>query len=118
MTLAEDIITARSELLQTLTHFRQARPLLAAEDTALARAIQAHGIEAVKMALIGARLEPRTDKFDPADWFSLDRVLLAKNFKRFVGLGARQLNQLSKLKRPSNIDWGPLGPPDAEKENT
>lgn len=61
-----------------------------ADELDLLRLLKVHGYEQTRLALIGARFEPRTDKFDPAKYFSLRRIAEPKNFSRFVNLGAQQ----------------------------
>lgn len=114
MTFGEQVAKACGEFGRTLAHFGQPRGLLEAEKFAIGRAIQVHGFEAVLMALIGARFEPKSDRFDPADWVNLDRYLMAKNFKRFVGLGAKQVHANKPRGRPA-VDWGPQGPPEGHQ---
>ena len=100
MTFREQIAQACQEYERTLDYFKQTRRLLECEKMALGRAIQAHGLEALLMALVGAKHEPKTERFDPADWVNLDRYLVTKNFKRFVGLGAKHIQRKQELKRP------------------
>ena len=75
---------------KTLTYFKQPRVITIRERMTIERAILREGVGPVLHALLGARFEPKNESFDPADHVSLDRVLLHKNFLRFVGLGARQ----------------------------
>lgn len=88
---------AKAEWARTLEHFGQPRPLVPREHFAIERAVAQHGFDAVRQALMGARHEPKTERFDPAEYVNLDRVLLTKNFLRFVGLGAKQDARLKQL---------------------
>jgi hypothetical protein len=87
--LAKQIDAAAEEYRKTLLFFKQPRELLPMERRMIGAAIQRYGFEPVRMALMGARHEPRGERFDPSDWVSVDRYLSAKNFARFLGLGAK-----------------------------
>lgn len=87
--LKTEIEEASAVYRETLRHFKQARALLESERLAIGRAIQANGVGAVKLALLGPRTEPRSEKFNPADWVDLNRYLDSKNFKRFLGYGVK-----------------------------
>lgn len=73
---------------ETLTHFGIARDTKR-DEVQIARLIQAHGIEATKAALRGARFEAKTDSFDPKRHVSIFRVSKPANFDKFVNLGAQ-----------------------------
>lgn len=88
-TLGVEIEECVTEFRETLRFFKQGRTLLDVEKFAIGRAIQSHGVAAVKLALSGARYEPGSEKFKPADWVDLNRYLDPKNFKRFIGYGVK-----------------------------
>ena len=87
--LGADIASVEEVFRETLRFFKQGRTLLDTERMAIGRAIQAHGVKAVEFALCGARHEPKSEKFNPADWVDLNRYLDPKNFKRFLGYGVK-----------------------------
>jgi hypothetical protein len=68
-----------------------------AEELQLARGLQAHGREAVDLALLGAQYEPASETYKPSRHLSLKRVLDPMKFERFVNLGAQaRQKQLQK----------------------
>ena len=69
------------------------------EDIALLRAIQAHGPDEVALALEGARYEPKTETYDPADRPRLERILGLKMFTTFADLGRKA--RVGKIKKPA-----------------
>jgi hypothetical protein len=74
--------------LDTLVRFNMGRAnLLAEEQEALARMIQAKGLPAVKFALVGLRQQKATPTWNPADFVSLTFVFSPKNFQRLMNLG-------------------------------
>lgn len=84
--------------LDTLSHFKAGRRnLLAEEQTQIVRAVQRCGSDsAVKFALIGARYEPKTEKFDPAHFLKLSRILGPEHFNRFINLGIQAEHRLAR----------------------
>lgn len=98
-TLAQQIESLVEIYRETLRHFGQRRTLLETEKLAIGRAIQQYkSAKGVELALIGARYEPRSEKFNPADWVDLNRYLDPKNFKRFMGYGVKRVH-VSEEKR-------------------
>ena len=89
----ENLERAFGAWLDTLAKLKMGRAnLIDREQTAIARAIQRDGVNAVVMALTGPRHAPKDD-FD-STWFSdVARVLSPKNFVRFVNLGVQAANQ-------------------------
>lgn len=75
--------------LDTLAFYKAARPQLSPqEQLEIVRAIQRQGsAKAVLYALRGARCEPKSEKFNPADFLKIERILDAKNISRFLNLG-------------------------------
>lgn len=77
----------------TLRHYRAGRSLLADEQTLIARCVQKWGAKAVRLALKGARHEPKDDRFDPSKFVRLTRYLdIAEggnSFHRFLNLGVQ-----------------------------
>lgn len=78
------------EYQRTLDHFRISRKANSDEFKVLSLG-QRFGFEDLKLALIGARRERRTDTFNPADHFTLERV--GRHFQKFLNLGARNGKQ-------------------------
>ncbi len=79
------------ELQATYDHFRIARQAKC-DEVDLARGIRMHSFEKLRLAIIGARYEPKTERFDPARGFNLARLLNpAKReiFDKCVSLGAQ-----------------------------
>lgn len=78
--MGEDVI--EKEMIQscvetwrvTLRSFGITRSLNPREEHEIGRAIQRWGVEMVELALFGARLEPKTEHFDPANYVCLRRV--------------------------------------------
>lgn len=83
-----DLETLLTEWKTTLNHFLIERDTLAGEDTQVLDALKKHGFDAVKLALIGARREQKTQSFDPSKHVKLYRYL-GPNFEKFVNLGAQ-----------------------------
>jgi 5-methylcytosine-specific restriction endonuclease McrA len=95
----EDIDSCRDAWLATLRHFRAARGnLLAHEATLIVRALQRYqSVKAVVWALEGARYEPKTEKFDPAGYIQIERVLDPSKFTRFMNLGLQAFHKMPKV---------------------
>jgi len=73
---------------ETLKHFGcSSNPLL--DRYEIVRCAKRHGVEATKLALIGARFEPKSDRYDPAKFLSVKRVLGPKQFDRMRNLGSQ-----------------------------
>lgn len=93
----EDLKTGISEAeaswLGCLKHHGAERKIMPDEQTRLARQIQTNGLDAVLLALLGAKHEPATDEFKPSRHLSLLRVFDPTKFDRFVTLGAQAKNQ-------------------------
>lgn len=91
----EELTECYEAWLETLRHFKAGRKnILAAEQTEIVRAAQRFGsAKAVAMAIEGARHEPKGDKFNPADFLRLSRILHVDNFNRFLNLGVQAVNK-------------------------
>lgn len=90
----EEVDRCKQMWLETLKFFGQERPILRIEEEMIARAIQKESVEAVLLALFGARYEPRSERFDPASHVDLARVLTPDfsgkpRIQKFVGYGSR-----------------------------
>ena len=85
---AEDLVSAKEDWFLTLRHFGMGRKnLLQKEEFLLAKAVQQHGLAAVKFALLGARSEKANDGYQPANFVQLGRYLDPERFERFLNLG-------------------------------
>lgn len=75
--------------LDTLAFYKAGRPQLSPqEQLEIVRATQRQGsAKAVLYALHGARYEPKSEKFNPADFLKIERILDPKNINRFLNLG-------------------------------
>jgi hypothetical protein len=122
--VSRDMIEAcKRTWLDTLQHFKTGRTALGLkEETLIARAITEHGAEFVDLALYGARFEPATDQFKPAEHVSLTRVLFEdRNGKikidRFVNLGsqARSKRAAKAIPLPQVEPAPELPPADPER---
>ncbi len=81
----------------TLQHFKMDRTLLESEVFQIAQAIQRKkSHKAVAFALEGARFEPKDDRYNPADFLSLSRILDAEKFDRFMNLGVAEEHRRRK----------------------
>lgn len=74
------------------------------DDHSLNRLLKFHGSEKVRFALIGMRLEPRSENFDPADHVSLHRLSKVGMIEKFENLGRRQIAQQVNRRKESTID--------------
>lgn len=72
------------------------RVLFPYEHTEIARNIQARGIEAVQLAILGQKYEPESAEFKPSRHLSLKRLFDPQKFDRFVNLGAQARKKLSE----------------------
>lgn len=97
------IQTVTKAWLDTLKHFGVSRSLNQYEDVLIARAIQRHGVDSVVRAMIGARHEPKTDNFDPAQHVSLTRILGHKHFDKNLNRGIRAESGVTSEQR-TNIE--------------
>lgn len=81
--------------LATLDHFKSGRKnILAYEQEQLVRAVQRVGsATAVRFALIGARFEPKDERFDPSKFLKVARIVDKDNFDRFMNLGIQDQNR-------------------------
>jgi hypothetical protein len=91
---ADAIAEAIEEWGITLKHFGIDRKISAHDQTQLARAIQAHGIEAVRLAIRGARYESASENFNPKQHLSLARIFGRDRqgnlrVEKFINLGAQ-----------------------------
>jgi hypothetical protein len=71
----------------TLKHFGISKTALLADHGSIARAIQRFGFERVRAALVGARFEEKTERFNPAKHYSLARILDHRKLEKFENLG-------------------------------
>ena len=89
----EDFAKCKRTWLETLSFFGQGRSfLLPAEEQAIFRAIQENTADAVNLALVGARYEPRTPTWNPHDHVDIVRVLTRDStgksrIQKFLGYG-------------------------------
>lgn len=89
----------------TLKHFKAERELIPGEDLEIARAASRYGAENVRLALVGARFEEKTETFDPGKNLKLQRILGRQQFDKLVTLGAQN--------KPQERDVTPWGVPSA-----
>lgn len=82
----EELCTLWASVLE---HYGGERALLETEREKIARAIQLHGAQAVRLAFLGQRYEPASDDFKPNRHLSLARIFNPQKFERFVSLGAQ-----------------------------
>lgn len=112
--LKRDIMEAAGTWRDTLKYFGADRVILPHEHMTLGRAIQQYGKEAVIMALMGVRGQERSDRYNPAQYLSLNKVFDPRGFERFLNLGAQMTNARKKFDPPK--DAQPEEPPaDPEK---
>jgi len=95
--------------MDCLTHHGQARSMYGGEDLEILRYIKSKGKEAVLLAIIGAKYEKSTDKFNPSDWLHLGRIFGEKQFNKFVNQGARCKNISDKRKKKDELRKQVLG---------
>lgn len=83
------------EYRRTLEHFGIARKFHQFDDLIVGRFIGQYGgdVEYIKTAIIGARSEPVTERFNPAKFLTLNRILDARKIERFVTLGSEIIEQ-------------------------
>lgn len=98
---------------QTLEKFGHKRPVAEDERQMIGRYIQRKGAENVRLALIGARYEPKTETFDPKKYVSLDRIFLKRKdgkdpFLVFVNWGDEAERKREASKRPAPVAELPL----------
>lgn len=87
-TLQSDIETALVDLEKTYSFFGMKKdPKFDARR--IGALIQRYGIDRVKQALIGARYERKTDKFDPAMYFSVGRMARPDRFELLENLASK-----------------------------
>lgn len=93
--LGDSIAKCKATWLETLKVMGSPRMFLTpGEEQLIARSIQANGLEAVELALFGARAEPVTQDFDPKAYIDITRILLADKqnkprIQKFVEFGAK-----------------------------
>ena len=76
------------ELKNTFDAFRIAKDPKT-DEVQVARLVQIHGVNKTRLAIRGARFEPKTQTFDPAEHFSMIRLSEPKNFEKNVNRGSR-----------------------------
>lgn len=88
--LKSEVSDCLEEYKKTLAFFGIRRGIRLFDETAIARAIVQHGGDAefVKLAIMGARVEKPNEKYNPAEYCSLGRILDPKKIERFANLGA------------------------------
>jgi hypothetical protein len=91
----KELRACKEQWLQTLRHFGIHRGISMLEEVEIAKAIQRHGYEMVELALFGARFEPRTPEFNPANYVGIGRVLTRddegrERVDRFANLGSQR----------------------------
>lgn len=86
--LKAEVEECKTVWLGTLKHWRPKIDSIGFnDDVDLLRAIQSYGVQRVKNALVGARLEPKADNFDPGEHLTLRRVFGPKMFDKLERLG-------------------------------
>ncbi len=94
---SEEMEECKGTWIKTLKHFGMTREILATEEIQIARAIQRFGnARSVSMALVGPRAQPKDDRFNPADFLSLDRILRNDKFNMYLNLGTKWVNEKEK----------------------
>jgi hypothetical protein len=90
---AQEAANAWSECLKK---YGAERNLFPFEHVTLARNIQARGLDAVLLAILGQRYEPESETFKPSRHLSLNRLFDPEKFDRFVNLGAQARKKLQE----------------------
>lgn len=93
---------------ETLQHYGIKREPFPGEDILLIRKADQVGDENVRLALVGARYEQRTENFDPAKNVRLNRILDPPKFDKFVGLGIQARDGTLSVASAKVIDWDSL----------
>lgn len=105
----EGITEAVGVWKQTLKSFGKLRELNPSEQTQIARAIQRYGYDYVSRALLGAKNEPKSEKYNPKDHVSLQRTLDPQKIEKFVNWGTAAFNSqnIEKLRidKDEEIDF-------------
>lgn len=91
--LGAELAEACEEWKSTLRHFGMGRSLLADEEERIARAVQKYGLNAVKLALLGATVEPRGKDWKPDAYVQIVRYLAYDKFQRFLNLGTAEFHK-------------------------
>lgn len=94
--LQGQIKEASEAWIECLKKWGAERELFPWEQVEFARNIQARGIEAVKLAILGQRYEPETETYKPSRHLSLKRLFDPQKFDRFVNLGAQARKKLQE----------------------
>lgn len=91
MDLRQQTKVCLDEYRKTLDHFRIKRGTRIFDELEIARAIaQWKGdYEFVRLAIVGARVERQSDRFNPAEFCSLARILDPKKIEKFANLGSQ-----------------------------
>lgn len=75
----EEIEAGKEVWRETLKAFQVRKNLSPQDESQIARAIGEYGLEYTKLALLGARFEPKTENYDPRKYVSITRVLFGRN---------------------------------------
>lgn len=105
----------------TLASKNYRRKITLEEQTLLAREISKRGFDAVRRALIGAREEPSTERFDPKKYLRLSRVFGRngkgeERFPDYLNWFCDWERKQFEKSRPSTADPLPPRPPDESRE--
>lgn len=97
MSLKDEVKECAEMWHDVLKKYDADRNLMPMEDAQIARAIQLHGAEFVKLAFLGAKYEPSSADYKPSRYMTLMRVLDSRKIQFFVNLGAQAQNKLKAL---------------------
>lgn len=92
--IRKEVKKALQEYQKTLEHFNVRRKPTFFDDDIILRAMRTYGVEMVQLAIVGSRKEAGFDRFDPANFVSLRRILSEKHIERFANLGAMQPEEM------------------------
>lgn len=98
--IQESVSVCLKKWMEVLKHHKAERNPLAGEDIAIGRMIQARGVDAVLLALLGAKYEPANKDYKPSRYLSLARINKPDRFEYFVNLGAQAKNKLAAKDTP------------------
>lgn len=87
--LTQDVKLCLEEYSTTLAYFKIPGSPSLRSETQIARLGARWGFQDLRLAIVGMRDEARSDKYNPADHVSIDRLGDEKNFEKFRNLGAK-----------------------------
>lgn len=96
--LSDEVKEATQEWEATLRHFEISRAIGERDQITIARAVQAFGLDWVKLAFQGARKQSKGPRFDPKEFVSLSIYLHKDRIERLVNIGAGK-------ESTDGIDW-------------